>query len=79
MAALTLFETKALGPLLQSDVFVAVSIAMLEEAGGAVLHGNQRSTKGGELRVGQVPNTHTYTHTGVHTYTHTHTHAHTHT
>lgn len=51
---LTLLESEAGGPLLQGDVLVVVRVALLEEAGGAVLHGNERGTQGGELRVGQV-------------------------
>lgn len=51
---LTILEAEACGPLLQGDVFVAVGVALLEEAGGAMLHGNERSTQGGELCVGQV-------------------------
>lgn len=52
---LTLLEAEACGPLLQGDVIVAVCITLLEEAGGAMLHGNEGSAQGGELRVGQVP------------------------
>lgn len=51
---LTLLDAEARGPLLQSDVIVAVSVALLEETGGAMLHGNEGSAQGGELRVGQV-------------------------
>lgn len=51
---LTLLDAKACGPLFQSDVVVAVGVALLKEAGGAMLHGNQRSAQGGELCVGQV-------------------------
>lgn len=51
---LTLLDAEAGGPLLQSDVVVAVGVALLEEASGAVLHGNERSTQGGQLGVGQV-------------------------
>lgn len=51
---LTLLDAEACGPLLQGDVIVAVGVALLEEAGGAMLHGNERSAQGGELSVGQV-------------------------
>lgn len=51
---LTLLEAEACGPLLQGDVIVAVCVALLEEAGGAMLHGNERSAQGGDLGVGQV-------------------------
>lgn len=63
MVVLTLFQAEALGPFLQGDVFVVVSITLIKEAGGAMLHGDQRSTQRGQLRVGQVSNTHTHTHT----------------
>lgn len=53
-SSLTLFETEAGGPLLQGDVFVVVGITRLKEAIGAVLHGNEGSTEGGKLWVGQV-------------------------
>lgn len=49
----TLLDAKAGGPLLQGDVVVAVSVALLEEAGGAMLHGNEGSTQGRELGVGE--------------------------
>lgn len=51
---LTLLDAKACSPLLQSDVIVAVSVTLLEETGGAMLHGNEGSAQGGELCVGQV-------------------------
>lgn len=51
---LTLLEAEACGPLLQGDIIVAVSVALLEEASGAMLHGNEGSTQGGELCVCQV-------------------------
>lgn len=54
LSILTLLEAEACSPLLQGDVIVAVSIALLEEAGGAMLHGNEGSTQGGELSVCQV-------------------------
>lgn len=53
--ALTLLDAKAAGPLLQGDVLVIVQVTGLEEASGAVLHGDQGSTQRGQLRVGQVP------------------------
>lgn len=53
-STLTLLDTEAGGPLLQSDVIVAVCVTLLKEASGAMLHGNERSTQGGELGVGQV-------------------------
>lgn len=46
---LTLLDAEAGGPLLQSDVVVAVGVALLKEAGGAVLHGDEGSPQGGEL------------------------------
>lgn len=49
----TLLDAKAGGPFLQGNVVVAVSVALLEEAGGAMLHGNERSAQGGELGVGE--------------------------
>lgn len=48
---LTLFNSKAVGPLLKSDVFVLVSVALLKEAGGAVLHWDERSTQRGQFSV----------------------------
>lgn len=51
---LTQLEAEAGGPLLQGDVFVAVGVALLEEAGGAVLHGDEGGSQWGQLRVGQV-------------------------
>lgn len=51
---LTLLDAEAGGPLLQGDVVVAVGVALLKEAGGAMLHGNEGGTQGGELGVGQV-------------------------
>lgn len=53
-STLTLLDAEAGGPLLQSDVVVAVGITLLKEASGAVFHWNERSTQGGELGVGQV-------------------------
>lgn len=46
---LTLLDAEAGGPLLQSDVVVAVGVALLKEASGAMLHGNEGSPQGGEL------------------------------
>lgn len=54
-SVLTLLDAEAGGPLLQADVLVVVGVALLEEAGGAMLHGNEGGAQGGELRVGQVP------------------------
>lgn len=54
---LTIFDAEAAGPLLQSDVVVLVSIACLEEAGGAVLHGDKRGTQRGQFSVGQEAET----------------------
>lgn len=54
-STLTLFDAEAGGPLLQGDVFIIVGVAGLEEAGGAMLHGDEGGTQGGELGVGQVP------------------------
>lgn len=54
-AVLTLLNAEAAGPLLQGDVLVVVQVASLEEAGGAVLHGDEGSTERGQLGVGQVP------------------------
>lgn len=48
-STLTLLDAEAGGPLLQGDVIVAVGVALLKEAGGAVLHGNERSPQGGDL------------------------------
>lgn len=50
---LTLLDAKAGGPLLQGDVVIAVGIALLEEAGGAMLHGNEGGAQGRELGVGE--------------------------
>lgn len=52
---LTLLNAKAAGPFLQGDVLVVVQVAGLKEAGGAVLHGDERGTERGQLSVGQVP------------------------
>lgn len=54
---LTLLDTEAVGPLLQGDVLVIVSVALLEETSGAVLHGDERGAQGGQLCVGQEPTT----------------------
>lgn len=54
-SALTLLDAEAAGPLLQGDVLVVVQVAGLEEASGAVLHGDQGGTERGQLGVGQVP------------------------
>lgn len=54
-SVLTLLNAEAAGPLLQGDVLVVVQVASLEEAGGAVLHGDEGGTEGGQLGVGQVP------------------------
>lgn len=54
-SVLTLLNAKAAGPLLQGDVLVVVQVASLEEAGGAVLHGDEWGTEWGQLGVGQVP------------------------
>lgn len=61
---LTLLDAEAGGPLLQGDVVVAVGVALLEEAGGAMLHGNEGGTQGGELGVGQVAGEDTTTNAG---------------
>lgn len=53
-STLTLFDAEAGGPLLQGDVLVLVSVALLKETGGAMLHGNEGGAQRGELRVGQV-------------------------
>lgn len=60
---LTLLDAEAGSPLLQGDVVVAVSVALLEEAGGAMLHGNEGGAQGGELGVGQVAGRDTTTNT----------------
>lgn len=52
---LTLLDAEACGPFLQGDVFVTIGVTLLEEASGAMLHGNERGTQGGELCVGQIP------------------------
>lgn len=54
-SVLTLLNAKAAGPLLQGNVLVVVQVTSLEEAGGAVLHGDEGSTERGQLSVGQVP------------------------
>lgn len=51
---LTLFDAEAGGPFLQSDVIVAVGVTLVEEACGAVLHGDQRGAQWGQLCVGQI-------------------------
>lgn len=51
---LTLLDAEAAGPLLQGDVLVVVSVALLEEARGAVLHGNEGGAQGRQLAVRQV-------------------------
>lgn len=50
---LTLLDAEAGGPLLQGDVVVAVGVALIEEAGGAMLHGNEGGAQGRELGVGE--------------------------
>lgn len=50
---LTVLDAEAGGPLLQGDVVVAVGVTLLEEAGGAVLHGNEGGTQRGELAVSE--------------------------
>lgn len=52
---LTLLNAEAAGPLLQGDVLVVVQVTSVEEAGGAVLHGDEWGTEWGQLGVGQVP------------------------
>ena len=52
---LTLLDAKALGPLPEGDLLVLVSVTLLEEARGAVLHGYQGDPERGQLRVGQEP------------------------
>lgn len=52
---LTLLNAEAAGPLLQGDVLVVVQVTGLEEAGGAVLHGDEGGAQRGQLGVGQVP------------------------
>lgn len=52
---LTLFDSKAVGPFLESDVLVIVSITLIKEAGGAVLHRDKRGTQRGQFGVGQEP------------------------
>lgn len=52
---LTLLNAEAAGPLLQGDVLVVVQVTSIEEAGGAVLHGDEWGTERGQLGVGQVP------------------------
>lgn len=54
-AALTALDAETGGPLFEGHLFVFVCVALLEEAGGAVLHGHQRDTKRGQLGVGQEP------------------------
>lgn len=50
-----LLDAEAASPLLQGDVLVVVQVTVLEEAGGAVLHGDEWCTQWGQLGVGQVP------------------------
>lgn len=52
---LTLLDAKAAGPFVQGDVLVIVQVTGLEEACGAVFHGDEGSTQWGQLSVGQVP------------------------
>lgn len=52
---LTLLDAEAAGPLIQSDVLVVVKVTGLEKASGAVFHGDEGGTQGGQLGVGQVP------------------------
>lgn len=52
---LTLLDAEAAGPLIQGNVLVIVQVAGLEEAGGAVLHGDEGRTQWGQLSVRQVP------------------------
>lgn len=54
-AALTVLDAETGSPLFEGHLFVFVCVALLEETGGAVLHGHQRDTKRGQLRVGQEP------------------------
>lgn len=61
---LTILDAEAGGPLLQGDVVVAVGVTLLEEAGGAMLHGNEGGAQGGELGVGQVAGVDTTTNAG---------------
>lgn len=61
---LTLLDAEAGGPLLQGDVVVAVGVALLEEASGAMLHGDEGGAQGGELGVGQVAGEDTTTNAG---------------
>lgn len=52
---LTLLDAKAAGPFVQGDVLVVVQVTGLEEACGAVFHGDEGSAQWGQLSVGQVP------------------------
>lgn len=50
-----LLDAEAAGPLIQGDILVIVQVTGLEKAGGAVLHGDERSAQWGQLSVGEVP------------------------
>lgn len=52
---LTVLYAKTGSPLFKGDLFVLVSVALLEKAGGAVFHRHQRDSKWSELRVRQEP------------------------
>lgn len=52
---LTVLYAKTGSPLFKGDLFVLVSVALVEKAGGAVFHRDQRDSKRSELRVGQEP------------------------
>lgn len=55
VAALTVLDAETGSPLFERHLFVFVGVALLEEAGGAVLHGHQRDAQRGQLGVGQEP------------------------
>lgn len=47
--ALTILDAKTGSPLFKGHLLVLVGVTLLEEAGGAVLHRDQRHSKWGEL------------------------------
>lgn len=48
-------DAEAVSPLPEGHLLVLVGVTLLEEVGGAVLHGNQGDSEWGQLRVGQDP------------------------
>lgn len=49
-----LLDAEALGPFIECDVLVIIEVALCEEAGSAVFHGDEWSAERGQFSVGQI-------------------------